>query len=47
MVETNDVKPVEHLCGPVGVDLGVKALAALSTGEVIEGPKARRRTKPR
>jgi len=25
--------------GPVGVDLGVKTLAALSTGEAVEGPK--------
>jgi putative transposase len=40
MVETDDVKPVEQPLGPVGVDLGVKTLATLSTGESIEGPKA-------
>jgi putative transposase len=28
--------------GPVGVDLGIKALATLSTGEMFEGPKALR-----
>lgn len=40
MVETDDVWAVKQLCGVVGVDLGVSAFATLSTGEVIEGPKA-------
>ena len=40
MVDTNDVQPVQQPCSHVGVDLGVSALATLSTGEVIEGPKA-------
>ena len=40
MVETDDIKPVVHLAAEVGADLGVSALATLSTGEVIEGPKA-------
>lgn len=40
MVETDDVRPVEQPCDAVGVDLGVKALAMLSTGESVEGPKA-------
>ena len=42
-VETSDppMPPAENQ-GPVGVDLGVKALATLSTGESFEGPKALR-----
>ena len=40
MIDTNDVQPVQQPCSHVGVDLGVSALATLSTGEVIEGPKA-------
>lgn len=42
-VETEDAprRPKEHL-GTVGVDLGVLALATLSTGERIPGPKAHR-----
>jgi putative transposase len=40
MIETNDVQPVEQIGGTVGVDLGVKTLATLSTGESIVGPKA-------
>ena len=40
MVETNDVKLVAHPLAEVGVDLGIKALATLSTGEVVQGPKA-------
>lgn len=40
MVETNDIKPVEQPQPVVGVDLGVKSLAVLSTGEEIVGPKA-------
>jgi len=40
-VETDDtLHPSENQAGSVGVDLGVKSLAVLSTGEVIEGPKA-------
>lgn len=39
-VETDDVKPVVQPHAEVGVDLGVKTLATLSTGESIEGPKA-------
>ena len=42
-VETKDVlHPSENQAGEVGVDLGVKSLAVLSTGEVVEGPKASR-----
>ena len=33
-------QPRKNHGGAVGMDLGVKALATLSTGEVIEGPKA-------
>lgn len=40
MIDTADVQPVEQPGGVVGVDLGAKALAVLSTGETIEGPKA-------
>ena len=40
MVETDDVKPVAQPEPVVGVDLGVTTLAALSTGEVVEGPKS-------
>jgi putative transposase len=42
-VDTSDppVPPAENQ-GPVGVDLGIKALATLSTGEMFEGPKALR-----
>lgn len=40
MINTNDVKPLAQPEAAVGVDLGVSALATLSTGEVIEGPKA-------
>jgi putative transposase len=39
-IDTDDVRPVVHPEQVVGVDLGVSALATLSTGEVIEGPKA-------
>lgn len=41
-VETQDnshLRPAENQ-GVVGVDLGIKALATLSTGEVVHGPKA-------
>ena len=40
MVETGDVEPVEQPCAAIGVDLGVKTLATLSSGEAIPGPKA-------
>lgn len=40
MIETDDVRPVMQPGAVVGVDLGVSALATLSTGEVIEGPKS-------
>jgi putative transposase len=42
-VETSDppAPPAENQ-GTVGVDLGIKALATLSTGETFEGPKALR-----
>ena len=33
-------QPRKNHGGAVGMDLGVKALATLSTGEVVEGPKA-------
>ena len=39
-VETDDVKPVDQPELVVGVDLGVRTLAALSTGELITGPKS-------
>ena len=41
-VETQDTShlPQAENQGAVGVDLGVKALATLSTGEVVHGPKA-------
>ncbi|CAB4244599.1 transposase [Methylacidimicrobium sp. AP8] len=40
MVETDDIKPVEHPQDAVGVDLGITTLATLSRGEPIPGPKA-------
>lgn len=40
MIDTPDVQPLTGLQGAVGVDLGVKALATLSTGETVVGPKA-------
>jgi putative transposase len=42
-IETEDVHPLNGLEGTVGVDLGVKTLATLSTGEAIDGPKAHRK----
>ena len=39
-IETDEVKPVAQPEAVVGVDLGVSAMATLSTGEVIEGQKA-------
>ena len=42
-VDTEDVQPVEQPGDAVGVDLGVKTLAVLSSGENIPGPKAHRR----
>src|SRR5262249_17926333 len=43
MVDTDDVQTVEQPAAVVGADLGVTALATLSTGEVIEGPKSHTR----
>ena len=43
LVETGDIGPVEHPRDTVGVDLGMKTLAVLSTGETIPGPKAHKR----
>ena len=40
MVETDDVKPVVQPQAAVGVDLGVTALATLSQGVAVPGPKA-------
>jgi len=42
LIETDDAKPIERPTIPraVGIDLGCVKLAALSTGELIEGPKA-------
>jgi putative transposase len=42
LVETDDVKPVVQPEAAVGVDLGLTTLAALSTGETIEGPNAQK-----
>lgn len=39
-VEVEHVVPVRENQAAVGVDLGVKSLATLSTGEVVAGPKA-------
>jgi putative transposase len=40
MVDTEDVQPVQQPEAAVGVDLGVSALATLSTGEAVVGPKS-------
>ena len=40
MIETDDVKHIDQHEPVVGVDLGVRTLAALSTGEFITGPKS-------
>jgi putative transposase len=40
MVDTDDVQPVEQPEAVIGVDVGVRSLAALSTGEIVKGPKA-------
>ena len=42
-VDTDDVQPMELPGDAVSVDLGVKTLAVLSSGESIPGPKAHRR----
>ena len=42
-IDTDDVKPVVHPQAVIGIDLGARTLATLSTGakdEPIEGPKA-------
>lgn len=43
-VDVGDLHKPRIADGTVGVDLGVKALAVVSTGEVIDGPKALRRS---
>jgi putative transposase len=44
MIDTAPPVPTKKPQGSVvGVDLGVKAMATLSTGETIEGPKAQKR----
>lgn len=40
VIDTDDVQPVAQHAAVIGVDLGVTALATLSTGEVIEGPRS-------
>jgi len=40
LIDTVDIIPTKKTQGSVGVDLGVKSLAVLSNGEVVEGPKA-------
>ena len=40
MIDTDDVQLVQHPEPVIGVDLGVSALATLSTGEIIVGPKS-------
>lgn len=40
IIDTQDVQPVAQPEAVVGVDLGISALATLSTGETIKGPKA-------
>ena len=42
LIDTNDVQPVAQPQAVIGIDLGVTALATLSTGEVIKGPKSHR-----
>ena len=39
MVETEDMKPVDHPSKSVGIDLGITTLATLSQGGSIGGPK--------
>lgn len=47
IIETPDEAPPAREGASVGVDLGVSALATLSTGEVIEGPKPLRKAQKR
>ena len=42
LVETQDVLQAKTNHGVVGIDLGLKTFATLSTGEFIKGPKAHR-----
>ena len=42
LVETQDVLQAKTNHGVVGIDLGLKTFATLSTGEFIQGPKAHR-----
>ena len=39
-IDTDEIQPVQQPEAVVGVELGVSAMARLSTGEVIAGPKA-------
>lgn len=43
-LEVPDSKPEAHSGEPVGIDLGVTTLVALSTGELIEAPRHFRKT---
>ena len=48
MIDTAPAVPTQKEKGSVvGVDLGVKAMATLSTGETIEGPKAHKQASAR
>jgi putative transposase len=49
LVDTSDIKPVSAKTKRpvVGIDLGVRTLATLSTGEAVKGPKALRRLLPK
>ena len=48
MIDTESPVPTQKEKGAVvGVDLGVKAMATLSTGETIEGPKAHKQASAR
>ena len=47
LVNTDTVLPGKNHRGVLGVDLGVKALAVLSSGDTIAGPKALRVLMPR
>jgi putative transposase len=38
-LELPELEPTEHPGDPVGVDLGVSTIVALSTGEIVEAPR--------
>jgi len=42
LIETQDALEAKTHSGAVGVDLGLKTFATLSTGEFIKGPKPHR-----